>query len=74
MVVADEEKASQRPVTRPSILLSTHSNTSPRSWIHSYSHDPSIWSVRRPYYKHQYLHKNLHSDRIILHALKQQPT
>ena len=45
MVVADEKTASQRPVTRPSILVSTHSNTSPRSWIHSYSPDPSTWSV-----------------------------
>ena len=41
MVVADEKTASQRPVTRPSTPLPTHSNTSPRSWIHSYSPDPS---------------------------------
>ena len=45
MVVADEKTASQRPVTRPSILLPTHSNTSPRSSIHSCSPEPSTWSV-----------------------------
>lgn len=28
---------------------------------------------RRLYYTHHYLHKNLHSDRLILHTLKQQP-
>jgi len=48
MVVADEKTASQRPVTRPSILLATHSNTSPRSWIHSYSPDPSPSTVPTP--------------------------
>ena len=80
LVVADEKTASQRPVTRPSIPLPAHCNTSPRSWIHSYSSDPSnlissdISITHITIYTHHYQHKNLHSDRIILHTLKQQPT
>lgn len=35
---------------------------------------PQLDEFRRRYYTHHYLHKNLHSHRIILHTLKQQPS
>lgn len=67
MVVADEKTASQRAVTRPSILRRALEfiPTPPTPHLHQF---------RRLYYTHPYLHKSLHTDRINLHTLKQQPT